>query len=43
LHELGGVPRVDDVAAPEGPNVVAVAAAALNPVDIAIGSGRRRT
>jgi NADPH2:quinone reductase len=39
LHELGGVPKVDDVDAPEGPNVVAVAAAALNPVDIAIGSG----
>src|SRR2546430_15724049 len=40
LHELGGVPRVDDVDAPEGPNVVAVAAAGLNPVDVAIGSGR---
>jgi NADPH2:quinone reductase len=40
LHELGGHPQVDDVDAPEGPNVVAVAAAALNPVDIAIGSGR---
>jgi NADPH:quinone reductase-like Zn-dependent oxidoreductase len=40
LHELGGVPQVDDVDAPEGPNVVAVAAAALNPIDIAIGNGR---
>jgi NADPH:quinone reductase len=40
LHELGGTPRVDEVDAPEGANVVAVAAAALNPVDIAIGSGR---
>ena len=40
LHELGGVPQVDEVDAPEGPHVVAVAAAALNPVDIAIGSGR---
>ena len=40
LHELGGVPQVDDVDAPEGPNVVAVAAASLNPVDISIGSGR---
>lgn len=40
LHEIGGVPQVDDVDAPEGSNVVAVAAAALNPVDIAIGSGR---
>lgn len=40
LHELGGVPHVEDVDAPEGSNVVAVAAAGLNPVDIAIGSGR---
>ncbi len=40
LHELGGTPRVDEVGAPEGPNVIAVAAAGLNPVDIAIGSGR---
>jgi len=40
LHELGGVPQVDDVDAPEGANVVAVAAAALNPIDIAIGNGR---
>src|SRR5206468_4012219 len=40
LHELGGVPQVDDLDSPEGANVVAVSAAALNPVDIAIGSGR---
>jgi NADPH2:quinone reductase len=40
LHELGGVPQVDDVDPPDGPNVVAVAAAALNPIDIAIGRGR---
>lgn len=40
LHELGGVPQVDDVDAPEGSHVVAVSAAALNPVDISIGSGR---
>jgi NADPH2:quinone reductase len=40
LHELGGVPVVDGVDAPEGSNVVAVSAAALNPVDISIGSGR---
>ena len=40
LHELGGVPQVDEVDAPEGPNVVAVSSAALNPVDISIGSGR---
>jgi NADPH:quinone reductase-like Zn-dependent oxidoreductase len=40
LHEIGGVPQVDDVDAPEGQHVIAVSAAALNPVDIAIGSGR---
>src|SRR5205823_15109034 len=40
LHELGGVPQVDEIDAPEGANVVAVAAAGLNPVDIAIGTGR---
>jgi NADPH2:quinone reductase len=40
LHELGGLPVVDEVDAPEGSNVVAVSAAALNPVDIAIGNGR---
>src|SRR5262249_52852691 len=40
LHELGGAPVVDEVDAPEGSNVVAVSAAALNPVDIAIGNGR---
>jgi NADPH:quinone reductase-like Zn-dependent oxidoreductase len=39
-HELGGTPRVDEIDAPEGPSVVAVAAAGLNPVDIAIGNGR---
>src|SRR5262249_34888874 len=40
LHELGGAPVVDEVDAPEGSNVVAVSAAALTPVDIAIGNGR---
>jgi NADPH2:quinone reductase len=40
LHELGGAPRVDEVDAPAGSHVVEVAAAALNPVDIAIGTGR---
>ena len=29
LHELGGVPQVDDLDSPEGANVVAVSAAAL--------------
>ena len=40
LHELGGVPRVDEIDAPEGTNVVAVSASSLNPVDISTGSGR---
>jgi NADPH:quinone reductase-like Zn-dependent oxidoreductase len=40
LHELGGTPRIDEVDAPEGPNVIAVTAAGLNPVDVAIGNGR---
>ncbi len=40
LHELGGVPRVDEVEAPTGPDAVRVRAAALNPVDVAIGTGR---
>jgi NADPH2:quinone reductase len=40
LHELGGVPRVEEVDAPAGSHVVAVTTAALNPVDIATGSGR---
>jgi NADPH2:quinone reductase len=40
LHELGATPRVDEVEAPAGPEVLEVSAAALNPVDIAIGNGR---
>jgi NADPH2:quinone reductase len=40
LHELGGVPQVDEVAEPDGELVLDVAVAALNPVDISIGNGR---
>jgi NADPH2:quinone reductase len=40
LHELGGSPQIDAVDAPEGSNVIAVTAAGLNPVDVAIGTGR---
>ncbi|HZO96302.1 MAG TPA: zinc-binding dehydrogenase [Gaiellaceae bacterium] len=40
LHELGGTPVVDEVEPPGGADVVAVSAAALNPVDVAIGTGR---
>lgn len=40
LHELGGVPRVDEVAPPEGSGLVRVSAVALNPIDISIANGR---
>ena len=40
MHELGGLPQVDEIAAPAGPGLVTVSAAALNPVDISIGNGR---
>ncbi len=39
LHELGGLPRVDEIPAPDG-QVLAVTSSTLNPIDIAIGSGR---
>jgi NADPH:quinone reductase-like Zn-dependent oxidoreductase len=40
LHELGGVPQVDEIDAPPGPGFVRVAAAALNPIDVSIANGR---
>jgi NADPH:quinone reductase len=40
LHELGGLPRVDELDAPAAGDMVTVSAAALNPVDITIGTGR---
>ena len=40
LHELGGVPQIDEVAPPEGPGVIRVAAVSLNPIDISIANGR---
>jgi NADPH2:quinone reductase len=40
LHEIGGIPRVDEVDAPEGDDVLAVTASSLNPVDISTGTGR---
>jgi NADPH2:quinone reductase len=40
LHELGGLPQVDELDAPAGSGTVAVSAASLNPVDISIGTGR---
>jgi NADPH:quinone reductase-like Zn-dependent oxidoreductase len=40
LHELGGTPRVDEVEEPTGDLVLEVTTSTLNPVDIAIGTGR---
>ena len=40
LHEIGGVPRVDEIDPPAGPRLIRITASALNPVDISIGSGR---
>ncbi len=40
LHELGGTPRVDEVPSLDGPRLVRVSAAALNPVDVSIANGR---
>jgi len=39
LHELGGVPQVDEIEPPAG-EPVRVRTGALNPVDVSIGSGR---
>ena len=40
LHEMGGIPQVDDVDEPRGSDLLEVAASSLNPIDISIGSGR---
>ena len=40
LHQIGGVPDVDEIEAPSAERAIAVSAAGLNPVDIAIGNGR---
>jgi NADPH2:quinone reductase len=40
LHELGGIPRVDEIDEPEGPVLLDVSASSLNPVDISTGNGR---
>lgn len=39
LHEIGGVPQVDEIEPPAG-DAIEVVAVPLNPVDIAIGTGR---
>jgi NADPH2:quinone reductase len=40
LHEIGGLPQVDTVDEPAGGLLLEVTASALNPVDIALGTGR---
>ncbi len=39
LHELGGVPEIDEIDPPAG-EAVRVSVGALNPIDISIGNGR---
>ena len=39
LHEIGGVPQVDEIEPPAG-DAIEVVAVPLNPIDIAIGTGR---
>src|SRR5665213_3446007 len=39
LHEIGGVPQVDEIDPPAG-DAIEVVAVPLNPIDIAIGAGR---
>jgi NADPH2:quinone reductase len=40
LHQIGGTPQVDEIDAPEAGELLDVAIAGLNPVDITIGNGR---
>ena len=40
LHELGGTPQVDELPEPGGEPILEVTASALNPLDVAIGTGR---
>jgi len=40
LHEIGGTPQVDEVEQPAGERVARVTVAALNPLDVAKGTGR---
>src|SRR5262245_36504311 len=40
LHEIGGIPRVDEVEEPDEPDVLVVTSSSLNPVDISTGQGR---
>jgi NADPH2:quinone reductase len=40
LHEIGGIPRVDEIADLDAGDVLDVSASSLNPIDIATGNGR---
>jgi NADPH2:quinone reductase len=40
LHEIGGIPTVDEIDAPGGADLLEVTASSLNPVDISTGTGR---
>jgi NADPH2:quinone reductase len=40
LHEIGGLPQVDELDPPEASAPITVSMSALNPVDVSIGSGR---
>ena len=40
LHQIGGLPQVDEVEAPDGDDVISVTCSSLNPVDISTGTGR---
>src|SRR5215470_9785252 len=40
LHEIGGLPQVDELEPPDAPSPITVSMSALNPVDITIGNGR---
>jgi NADPH2:quinone reductase len=40
LHEIGGIPTVDEIDEPGGADVLEVTASSLNPVDISTGTGR---
>jgi NADPH2:quinone reductase len=40
LHEIGGTPRVDEIDDPDGPALLDVSVAGLNPVDVSTAAGR---
>ncbi len=40
LHELGGVPRIDEIEEPRASDMLEVTASSLNPVDVSTANGR---